>query len=123
LEVAFIYNEMDKSGNFKAAYYDPIQNKSKLRYVDNSNKKLVELSNEQQENLHVIIRSFIGGSTDYNYGRNEDFDHSLLVTCEDGHRRVNYYYWKNEEHIPIGVERLLEFIDNITNSSYPSKNS
>ena len=95
----------------------------KLRYVDNSNKKLVELSNEQQENLHVIIRSFIGGSTGYNYGTNEDFDHTLLVTCEDGHRRVNYYYWKNEEHIPIGVERLLEFIDNITNSSYPSKNS
>ena len=112
---------MDKSGNLRAAYYDPIQNKSKLRYVDNGNKKLVELSNEQQENLHVIIKRFIGGSTEYEYGGNEDLNHTLLVTCDDGNRPVNYYYWKNKENIPIGVEQLLEFINSLT-SSYLTKN-
>jgi hypothetical protein len=121
LEVAFIYNEKDKEGISKAVYYDPIQNKSKLKFVVNREISLAELSTKQQETMKHIVNSFIGGTTDYDHGGNEDNDHTLLVTCDEGLRQVNYYYWKNDEGVPLGVEQLLEFLGKLKDCSFTSK--
>jgi hypothetical protein len=60
-----------------------------------------------------VVNSFIGGSTDYYHGGNEDFDNTLLVMCFEGSRRLNYYYWKNEESVPLGAEKLLKFLESL----------
>ena len=87
--VAFIYNEVDKNGNLKGAFYDSREfHNSELRYVDNSNKKIFESSNEQQKKLYSIIRNFINGSKAYTYSGNEDLNHSLLVTADDVSQQV-----------------------------------
>lgn len=113
VEVEFIYNEIDKQGDFKAVYYDSKQLKSKLRFVINRKRKLVELSNEQQEAIDKMVKHFISGMSGYNYGGDNDIDHTLLVTCYDGSQQVSYYYWKNNENPPKGSERLLEFLGNV----------
>ena len=72
--VAFIYNEIAKNGNLKGAFYDSREShNSELRYVDNSNKKIFDFSDEQQKKLYSIIRNFINGSKANTYGGNEEF--------------------------------------------------
>ena len=113
MEVAFIYNELNKEGNFKAVYYNSIDasHKSELKFTYNQNRKLIEISPEQQEEIQSIVNRFIAGSTRYSDNGNEEIDHSLLVSSDTGGRRVNYYYWRNDVGIPKGVEQLLQYLD------------
>jgi hypothetical protein len=113
LRITIIYNEIDIEGSFKAVYYNSIQHPSKVKFVINRKRKLVELSDEQQEKIKEIVPWFIGGQTDYDYSADENTDYNLSVTCDDGLRQVNYYYWKNKDQIPKGVERLLKFFEEI----------
>jgi hypothetical protein len=59
---------------------------------------------------------FIGGHSSYTDNGDEELDHSLLVSSENGIRPVNYYYWKNNAVIPKGVEQLLKVFDEIDTS-------
>lgn len=124
MEVAFIYNENDMQGNFKAIYYDSLygsDHRSKLKLVEvkrsyevpDAVRKIIDMSKEQQEKIQNLVKVFIAGSSEYNDSGNEEKDHSLLVWCNEGGRQINYYYWKNDEPIPKGVELLLEFLDKL----------
>lgn len=111
---------MDKDGNFKAVYYDALfghDHKSKLKVIENGKRKLIDISNEQQEEMQRLVTSFLAGNKSYDENGNEDKDHSLLAwSSESNGREANYYYWKNDELPSKGVETLLEFIDKLRQS-------
>ncbi len=112
LELAFIYNETDRKGNFKAIYYDSTR-RFKLKVVENGKRKLIDIMGDQLVEMKNLVTQFISGSMDYDDNGNEDKDHSLLVFSAESSPAVNYYYWKNDEVIPLGVESLLEFFDKL----------
>ena len=118
MEIAFIYNEFSLDGSIKAVNYNSIDpsHKSEIKFVKNEAKRIIEISDEQQDEIRTIINMFIAGHSSYNDNGNENTDHALLVYSEDGLRQVNYYYWKNDDVIPKGVEQLLKFIDKLEES-------
>lgn len=107
---------MDNEGNFRAVYYDSISpsHKSKIKFVNNGKRKVKKISSNQQNEIQNIVNRFIAGSSSYEDNGNEDIDHSLLVSCDTGLRPVNYYYWRNDEVIPKGVEELLKFVKKLS---------
>lgn len=115
MEIAFIYNEFSKDGNFKAVYYDSIspRHDTDVKFMENSTRKIVKISNDQKEEIRKLVNTFIAGSSDYRDSGNEDVDHTLLVSSDDGLRRVNYYYWNDKDVVPKGVEFLLEFFEQL----------
>ena len=58
--------------------------------------------------MKQMVLSFIGGQKANDYNADENTDYNLSITCDEGLRPVNHYYWNNKEPIPKGVERLLK---------------
>lgn len=80
MEISFIYNEVDKVGNFKAVYYSSIDpaHTSELKFVTNKKKRIIQISEEQQDHLRTIVNMFIGGHSGYTDNGNEELDLSLI---------------------------------------------
>ncbi len=107
---------MDKNGDFKAIYYDGYhfeRHASKIKVVDNGKRRITDNYGKELEKMKELF-NFLSGTSDYSDSGNEDKDHSLLVSIRDGASYpTNYYYWKNDEQPPKGVESLLEFLDKL----------
>jgi len=90
-------------------------NNNFLRIIKNGKRSIVNLTTEHQKELFEIISQFIDGGMGYQYDEKSKIENELLVSIGGLNEsvRVEYYYWKEKEDIPKGVEILLEYFDKV----------
>jgi|SRR4051812_5876660 hypothetical protein len=118
--IRFIYNKIRLDGGFVAIYCDTTvnnmtSNNNFLRIIKNGKRSIVNLTTEHQKELFEIISQFIDGGMGYQYDEKSKIENELLVSIGGLNEsvRVEYYYWKEKEDIPKGVEILLEYFDKV----------
>ncbi len=123
--IQLIYNEINKNGKYRSIYYDihgsHDNEGSFLKIIEYRQMILFELSTEQIDQMFKTIRVFINALPHYHYKEfeNANIDSTLLVSITDNESNsfdhgVRYYNWQNTTSVPIGIENLLKYFDNVS---------